>query len=541
MACHQIYGFENSSNPGTNLSDWGQKQVSKLDFGYLSEHAETELPPVSRVKIVNGLSADAVNLAHGDFDASKPIAEPIPVAWPSVQHLRQAWITQKLQSTRIYDRGQFLKEPDPSSDDPNLKVGKPYDKLKMPTFYLSDDQVHALVTFVLSNRDRLVSDKLWKRTTNPDAVTISRGRELVQRYNCVSCHVIETNKPQVQQYFKSDDIMTLAPPSLRGEGNKIQYSWLFNFFKNVVQMRPKLFNTIRMPSFPATDEEWTAIIAYFNQNSDKESHDLHKYLDPVVKYVSDEKLAAPTTQPLDPSKPWPGDDWITRPEFSAATRKLHDWALTYNQLNELQLDPKQKPEDLAKAYRLALARAEFVMELYSAPYPFVDTPNPDITEARFKQGEQFFYQLQCLSCHVLGDPSIEGANKNPTAPNLSLAHLRLQRRWIRHWVQEPDIIQKGTAMPPFFTGLPIYATVTPDAKAPLGQSQPRAQNIAPAQADQIEAKYGKTVQEQTDLLLDFVYAAGVRGYTGKQPAPPAAPSTATKPKPTSRPATKPSG
>ena len=84
-------------------------------------------------------------------------------------------------------------------------------------------------------------------------------------------------------------------------------------------------------------------------------------------------------------------------------------------------------------------------------------------------------------------------------------------------MQEPDIIQKGTAMPPFFTGLPIYATVTPDAKAPLGQSQPRAQNIAPAQADQIEAKYGKTVQEQTDLLLDFVYAAGVRNYTGSNP------------------------
>ena len=44
--------------------------------------------------------------------------------------------------------------------------------------------------------------------------------------------------------------MVLAPPSLRGEGNKIQYAWLFNFFKNVVQMRPQTFNTIRMPSLP---------------------------------------------------------------------------------------------------------------------------------------------------------------------------------------------------------------------------------------------------------------------------------------------------
>jgi hypothetical protein len=181
-----------------------------------------------------------------------------------------------------------------------------------------------------------------------------------------------------------------------------------------------------------------------------------------------------------------------------------------------------------------LARALFVMELYDAPYPFVEASTPDISQDRFKLGEQFFYQLQCLSCHVLGDPTIEGANKNPTAPNLTLAHLRLQRRWVRHWVQEPDVIQKGTAMPPFFTGLPIYATVTPDATAPLGQSQPRAQDVPEPKATQIEDKYGKSVDEQTGLLLDFLYAAGARGYTGKQPPPPGASAPA-------KPATRPSG
>src|SRR5205814_7852888 len=120
------------------------------------------------------------------------------------------------------------------------------------------------VTFGLSNRDRVVSEQLWKKTSNEMAILVERWRELVQRYNCVSCHISQTNKAQVQQYFKSDDIMVLAPPSLRGEGNKIQHEWLFNFFKNVIQMRPRIFDAIRMPSFPATDEEWTAIIAYFN-------------------------------------------------------------------------------------------------------------------------------------------------------------------------------------------------------------------------------------------------------------------------------------
>jgi hypothetical protein len=531
MSCHKINGAEDISSPCANLSDWGQKQVSKLDFGYLSEHSMGDLPPTSQLNIVNGLCPQNVNLAH-DKDVT---SDTETVSWPVVKHLRQDWITQKLKNTRIFDRGQNLKEPDPKSDDQNLQVGRPYDKLKMPTFYLSDEQVHAIVTFVLSNRDRLVSERLWKRTTNDQAMKIARGRELVQRYNCVSCHVIETNKPQVQQYFKSDDIMVLAPPSLRGEGNKIQFEWLFNFFKNVVQMRPRIFNTIRMPSFPATDEEFSAVIAYFNTISNKESADLHKDLDPVVKYINEQRAALPpTTQPLPANAQWPGDDWITRPEFAGAVQRLHDWNITYNQMIESQLDPKQKPEDLMKNYRTALQRALFVMVLYNAPYPFVEASTPDISGERFKLGEQFFYQLQCLSCHVMGDPSIEGANKSPTAPNLSLANLRLQRRWVRHWVQDPDIIQKGTAMPPFFTGLPIFATVTPDAKAPLGQTQPRAQNVPEPQASEIEQKYGKTVDEQTTLLLDFLYAAGARGYTAKQPAPPAPAH-----KPATRPTTKP--
>src|SRR5207247_8642809 len=147
-------------------------------------------------------------------------------------------------------------------------------------------------------------------------------------------------------------------------------------------------------------------------------------------------------------------------------------------------------------------------------------------------GEARFYEMQCLKCHVLGDPSVAGANKSPTAPNLTLASRRLQRRWVRHWVQEPPIIQPGTAMPPFFSGGPDAATPVWD---PHGQSWPRAQKTErPPEA--IEADFGKTVDEQTALLLDFLYAAGVRGHTGIQPAPP---PTATKPAATTAPATSP--
>src|SRR4029077_7066311 len=164
---------------------------------------------------------------------------------------------------------------------------------------------------------------------------------------------------------------------------------------------------------------------------------------------------------------------------------------------------------LRKAYKFLLFKAAFTRELYAAPYPFVDSPRPQISNERFKLGEKFFYEMQCLKCHVLGDPNVNGANKAPTAPNLSLAQQRLQRRWVRHWVQEPNIIQVGTAMPPFFTGLSIFHLE--------GQPWPKSQGVPEAEVKRVEEKYGKTVEEQTALLLDFLYSAGVNGFTGVQP------------------------
>jgi cytochrome c551/c552 len=505
MSCHAINGMESVSSPCANLSDWGQKSVDKLDFGYLDHHHIAEFQSGGvfdrTLMLINGISPEASRIGHESMQG-KSVAAPLDVAWPTVDHSRTAWITQKLKNTRIFDRGRALLEP--NKDEP----GKPYDKLKMPTFYLNDEQVNAIVTFVISNRDRLITQKLTQATNTEAAQRIARGRELTERFNCVSCHQIEKNEPQIRQYFKVEDVGTKAPPSLRGEGNKIQHAWLFNFFKNVEQMRPLLFNGIHMPSFAATDDEWTSIIAYFNSISNKESVALGKLLDPVYKYVGAQRSAS--TQPADdPAQPAPGDDWFRRSEFASAAERLKEWGLTFGHIKPIEVAASATQEDLRKVYRTLLFKANFTRDLYAAPYPFVDSPRPQISAERFELGQHFFYEMQCLKCHVLGDPEVPGANKNPTAPNLSLASRRLQPRWVRHWVQEPNIIQVGTAMPPFFTGLAINKLD--------GQPWPASQGVGADEVKRVEATYGATVQEQTALLLDFLYAAGVNGFTGVQP------------------------
>lgn len=487
MSCHAINGMETVSSPCTNLSDWGQKGVDKLDFGYLDPHKVQSLPTTASINVIDGTSAQAANLAHQNL-AGENTGRVAEVPWPRLQNTRQSWLTQKLKNPRIYDRGRTLLDE------------KPYEKLKMPLFNLTDQQIQDIVTFVISNRDRLISDRLTLKATSEQAKTIARGRELVERLNCVGCHQIEQNTPQIQQHFQADQIITRAPPSLRGEGNKIQHSWLFNFFKDVQPLRPLLADGIRMPSFSASDQEWTSIIAYFNAVSNKESRQLAKWIDPIVKSIS--------------AKPDP--DWWQRREFAAAADYLKNWGLAHGHIRPIEVGPLATPDDLRKVYAALLFKARFTQRLYNSPYPFVDSPRQQISDERFRLGEKFFYEMQCLKCHVLGDPDAPGANRNPTAPNLTLAYERLQRRWIRHWIQEPNIIQVGTAMPPFFTGLSIGSL--------QGQSWPASQGAPADQVLRIESTYGKTVEEQTELLLDFLYAAGAKGFTGVQPAT-AAPTT----------------
>ena len=256
-------------------------------------------------------------------------------------------------------------------------MGSPYDKLKMPTFYLNDDQVHAIVTFVISNRDRLIS-------AEPDGNSdqrrshrlIAHGRELTERYNCVSCPSDREECPADSAVLQDRRHPQAAPPSLRGEGNKIQYNWLFNFFKNVEQMRPLLFEGIHMPSFPATDEEFSSIIAYFNTVSNKESKELTQADRPGRSSTSISRKRRRPSRPAKPSEPQPGDDWWQKPGVRRFGADLKDWGLTFGHIKpvEIGIARLRRREDYRKTYAKLLFKAQFTRELYDVPFPFVDTP-----------------------------------------------------------------------------------------------------------------------------------------------------------------------
>jgi mono/diheme cytochrome c family protein/cytochrome c len=547
--CHAINGMEGAASPCANLSDWGQKSVDKLDYGYLTHHKIPELPAEgARLPMVNGLSVSAVTQITDALNNKKwdeRLSKDVQVAWPHIDHTRQSWLEHKLKNTRIYDRGKNLIDPVREIQDGKPVItshGKPYDKLRMPTFYLNDEQVHALVTFVVSNKDRLVTPRLLEKVNTEQMKQLARGRQVAEKYNCVGCHQVESNTPPVQQYwlmanfFPKDEMTAKAPPSLRSEGARIQHSWVFNFMKHVGEegtplpdgaaqrrkMRPQPF--IRMPSFPITDDDATAVAAYFNAVAVHEAKALSKKMDGLLKDTAKGKDGAPATQPVNPDDIWPADDWFAgnirgESKYAAFAAELKNWALENTLAKPSDFAPDAGEESLQRAYKSALFDARIVAKSFIGSYPFAELSRPTPSKERFAKGEKLYHLMQCHTCHVLGNDAAEGVNKQPKGPNLSMTHRRIQRKWARHWVQEPQTIQPGNPMAAiFFSGRGIEAITAPnkfvfDLKGlPYIPSDRNPESIR-----SVQYEFGDTVDEQMELVNDFIYAAGFEGYTSKDP------------------------
>ena len=101
------------------------------------------------------------------------------------------------------------------------------------------------------------------------------------------------------------------------------------------------------------------------------------------------------------------------------------------------------PEDQATQW------VEYVAAIDAVP-PFAEPPPPPASPEQIADGETLFAELQCLQCHVFGDPTAPGANTQPTAPDLQRTADRLRHAWVERWLRSPRAILPGTRMPSFF-------------------------------------------------------------------------------------------
>ena len=176
FSCHEISGFEDTQEIGTELSSEGSKLLPQFDFAFM----------------------------HGE-----------------IPHSKRDWLKSKLLDPRVYDRNRILQ---------------PLEKLRMPDFGFSEAEARLLTTAVLSfQRDVQPKVSQVPRSARKDAIIA--GRNLVRRRNCVACHEIERDGGDYRDLVEGPH---LAPPLLTPEGAKVQPGWLYAFFRGPITIRPWL-------------------------------------------------------------------------------------------------------------------------------------------------------------------------------------------------------------------------------------------------------------------------------------------------------------
>ena len=168
FSCHTIDGMESMMPIGAELSTWSSKTVDKLDFG---QHYLEEVTLPAAFAKENGITKRKLpKLDH---------------------HYREGWLERKLSHPRVYDLD---------------KVKTPKDKLRMPWFDLTEEEIDAIATFVLGQVEDEVGQSAMFPTAEQDSIEL--GKRAVRQNNCMSCHMVE---PPTVTFLDDQDIEVTLP------------------------------------------------------------------------------------------------------------------------------------------------------------------------------------------------------------------------------------------------------------------------------------------------------------------------------------------
>jgi mono/diheme cytochrome c family protein len=370
---------------------------------------------------------------------------------------------------------------------------KPYDdRLRMPKFPFSEEDIDAIATFVLGLRAEPPAADYLYMPTGP-AGDIIRGEQLLEQYNCTSCHMLEL--PEIRYGADLDDLTAsdtsmefpaavellkrLKPPrnGLTGEQHAVKTG-------DKTEMRPVVGFHGLMTAYPnpdddPEDQEYVAELWETLQVDDKE-------LFPTSKLI----FPAAALQGIRPARGGRYAEWLANrlldqnlvkqlslglqaappPLYQEGLKVQTPWL--YNFLRNPQqirhTTVLRMPRfNLSNDEAQALANYFAAVDGVSYPYQTVPEREPQYLAARkaaFQthwpdKGHDYLTESWkvlnsplCVKCHAVGgrQPVSTDPANDIRAPNLEISGERLRPDWMLLWLYKPPWILPYTSMPQNF-------------------------------------------------------------------------------------------
>jgi cytochrome c551/c552 len=233
--CHEIAGLEEEQRIGTELTKEGSKPIERLDFALLGHEAERE-----------------------GWDTHKGFFE------------------HKLADPAVYDKG---------------KEKAKQDRLKMPNFNLSKPEIDAVDTFLEGSVDATVPARYFYNPVGQQQ-DIIEGWWVVRKYNCMGCHKVHVGQLttfDTMSKYQDPDWKDQRPPTLIGEGARVNPDWLMRFLNNPALSETdtnrdgvRQYLKARMPTFSFSDGEIRKIVRFFEALSYQAQPFIAEKLDPLT-------------------------------------------------------------------------------------------------------------------------------------------------------------------------------------------------------------------------------------------------------------------
>lgn len=214
--CHEIAGFEEEGRIGTELTREGSKPIERLDFALLTHEAKHD-------------------------------------GW----YNHKGFFERKLENPAIFDQG---------------KIKTPLEKLRMPDFKLAEEEIAALTTFLLGSVDSTLPEHFFYEPGDRGQ-DIREGWWLVKRYNCMGCHQVRPGQQSDlfgMARYQDPDWKEQLPPTLVGEGARVDPDWLARFLRNPAMDSGRTdrngvrgYLHARMPTFRFSDSQIQKIVRFF--------------------------------------------------------------------------------------------------------------------------------------------------------------------------------------------------------------------------------------------------------------------------------------
>jgi mono/diheme cytochrome c family protein len=340
----------------------------------------------------------------------------------------------------------------------------------MPSLRLSDHEAEALAAFLMTHGQK--KEDPGVETALKDPTNISAGESLVRKYGCFGCHEIEGMDKESRIGV---ELTTFGSKHLdelffgdRTDIPETWNDWTFHKLQN-----PRIYATKDveqlMPNFEFQDADIKNLRVFLASLT--EGTVLEKYRMPgsagqdaivagrrMVNYYNCVGCHIVENRGGYIRRFYPEDEINFAPPIlnGEGLKVQPDWLFTFLQ-GPTPIRPWLKIR--MPTFHFDNHEADTVVNYFTSlsgvqvPYEFLNTnliANPTLEAGAKLMSKDYF---SCFSCHQQGDKKPEGP---PTgwAPDLALAHSRLNPEWILLWLKNPQAVQPGTKMPSFYPGGP---------------------------------------------------------------------------------------